>query len=414
METGSTQRSRLRLALPLGLAFTAMFASAPGQSFLFAVFIDHILSGTGLSRTAFSALYAGATVVSATLSFSLGHAADRTGLRVVWAVVAAGLAAACLLESLAHGLLLAAVGLALLRSFGQGSFPLLGTLVVNHWYTVRRGAAMAAASFGITIGSVALPPLLALLIDGVGWRTTYRLIALILVIFVLPLAALVRSPTAAGPTAHVSEAPPPDRVAPTPIARRIGRGRLPLPNRSAALLLVALSTPALVTTAITFHAVSLLGSRGISAPAAAAALSLLGIASAAGTLSAGTLADRLATRTLLATLAATLTAGSAILVVPSGSVSYLGFAVIGFANGIWSVASGITWARTYGLVALGRLQGLASATTIAAAAAGPLPLALSVGATGSYTAGLLFLVAAAAIALFAALSWRAPEQRPPA
>ena len=401
------RRARL---LPLGLAFAAMFASSPGQSFFFAVFVDHILAGTGISRTAFSALYAGATIASATLSFSLGHTADRTGLRPVWALVAGGLAAACLLESLAHGILLAAVGLVLLRSLGQGSFPLLGTLVVNHGYPARRGAAMAVASFGATIASIALPPLLALLIDGIGWRASYRLIGLVIAGLILPLALLVRRP-AERPAAAVSAADtaPPERVAPSPVARRVGRARLPLPHRAAALLLIALSTPGLVTTAIIFHVISLLGSRGISAPAAAAALSLLGVARAVGTLAAGAIADRLGTRTLVTALTGTLTAGSAILLVPSGPVSYLAFAVIGLANGIWSVASGIAWARTYGLAAIGRLQGLASAATIVAAAVGPLPLALSVAATGTYTAGLLFLVATAAVAFAAALQWRAPE-----
>jgi len=383
--------------LPLGLAFAAMFASSPGQSFFFAVFIDHILAGTGISRTAFSALYAVATIASATLSFGLGHTADRAGLRPVWALVAGGLAAACLLESLAHGILLAAVGLVLLRSLGQGSFPLLGTLVVNYWYPARRGAAMAIASFGLTIASVALPPLLALLIDGIGWRAGYRLIALVVAGLILPLALLVRRPAGTSAAAVSAEdTAPPERAAPSPVARRVGRARLPLPHRSAALLLIALSTPALITTAI-------------SAPAAAAALSLLGIARAAGTIAAGAIADRLGTRTLLTALTGALAAGSAILLVPSGPVSYLAFAVIGLASGIWSVASGIAWARTYGLAAIGRLQGLASAATIVAAAVGPLPLAISVAATGTYTAGLLFLLATAAVAFAAALQWRAPE-----
>jgi MFS family permease len=289
MDTRRFIGGRARL-LPLGLAFTAMFASAPGQSIVIAVFVDEILAGTGLSRTAFSALYAAVTVVSATVSFALGHAADRIGLRAVWALVAAGLAAACLIESLAAGIVLAAVGLALLRSFGQGSFPLLGTLIVNHWYPRRRGAAMAIASFGLTAASVLLPPLVALLIDGLGWRGAYRVLALV-----------------------------------------------------------------------------------------------------------------------LAGLTGTLTAGSAILLVSNAAVSYLAFAVIGFATGVWGVANGIVWARTYGVASLGRIQGLASVAAIAAAAAGPLPLAVSNAATGSYTAGLVFLLATAATALGAALAWRAPR-----
>ncbi len=400
--------SRLRRALPLGLAFTAMFASAPGQSFLIAVFVDRILEGTGLSRTAFAGLYAAATVVSATLSFTLGRAADRAGLRAVWLTVAAGLAAACALESLAHGILLAAIGLALLRAFGQGSFPLLGTLVVNHWFPARRGAAMAIASFGLTTAAIALPPLVALLIDEVGWRVAYRAIAVVVAAGVLPLGLLVRRPPTAASDGGPAAAPPPDLVAPPSVVRRIGRRQVPVPERSAGLLLFVLAAPALITTAITFHAISILGGRGLGEPAAAAALSVLGLASAGGTVAAGAIADRLSTRTLLTLLSGVLAAGIAVFLVPSGPVSYLAFAVIGLSNGVWGVVSGIAWARTYGLAAIGRLQGLNSAATIAAAAAGPLPLALSLAATGSYDAGLVFLVATAVAALAAALRRREP------
>ena len=410
MTTVRQPRSRVRLALPLALAFTAMFASAPGQSFLFAVFLDHILNGTGLSRTTFSALYAAATVVSATLSFTIGHATDRAGFRTIWAIVATGLAAACLIESFAHGILLAALGLVLLRSFGQGSFPLLGTLVVNHWYPSRRGVAMASASFGVTAASIALPPLVALLIDGVGWRTAYRLIALAVAAAILPLAVLVRRP-AAHALRHSSpaDAPPPDLIAPPAVARRVGRIRFPLPRRSALLLLIVLSTPALVSTAVTFHAVSLLRERGIDAPAAAAALSILGGASAAGTIATGAVADRLGTRTLLVCLSGFLVAGSAVLLIPSAATSYLAFALIGVANGVFGVVSGIAWARSYGVRVIGKLQGISSAAVIAAAAAGPLPLAISLSVTGSYTAGVVFLVVVAGTAVAAAATWAEPD-----
>ena len=71
-------------SLALGLAFVAMFASAPGQSFLLSVFVDDLLEDTGLSRTVFSILYGLATIVSATVSLVLGRATDRIGLRVSW------------------------------------------------------------------------------------------------------------------------------------------------------------------------------------------------------------------------------------------------------------------------------------------------------------------------------------------
>jgi len=102
----------------LTLATVAYVASSPGQSFLISVFVDDFLVGTGLSRTTFSALYAGGTVVSAVSMLVLGRVVDRRGLRVAWCLVAVALAAACGLASIAAGAVLAFVALALLRTAG--------------------------------------------------------------------------------------------------------------------------------------------------------------------------------------------------------------------------------------------------------------------------------------------------------
>lgn len=91
------------------------------------------------------------------------------------------------------------------------------------------------------------------------------------------------------------------------------------------------------------------------------------------------------------------------------TLAYAGFAAIGAAGGCFGVTSGIVWARTYGVIGLGRLQGVSFAAQIAAAAAGPLPLALSLEATGSYTAGVLLLAAVATAALAGAAHWREPR-----
>jgi hypothetical protein len=73
------------------------------------------------------------------------------------------------------------------------------------------------------------------------------------------------------------------------------------------------------------------------------------------------------------------------------------------------VISGIAWARAYGIVGLGRLQGVSVAAQIGAAAAGPLPLAISFEATGSYRPGIVFLLIVASAALLGAARWREPS-----
>lgn len=393
----SPLRRRRPQARILALAFTAKFASAPGQSFLLAVFVEGLLTGTDLSRTTLSALYALATVSSAALVLGLGRAADRIGLRVLWAAVALGLAAACALASVAAGIVTAFVALALLRAFGQGSFPLVGTLLVARTFRGRPGQAMALASFGVTSAMIALPPLVALLVVLVGWRQAYQLLGLSVLLLILPLSAAI-PPAFSRRAAAEQERPP--RVKQ---AGRNGRS-----NPGAATLLLVLSTPSLIGTAVVFHSVALLGERGIPLAAAAAALSLYGAAVAAGTLAAGFAVDRGSTRVLLATIAGLSAAGTSLLLLEGAAAAYAAFVALGLSSGFAGVLGGVVWARGYGLTTIGALQGTSASARIGAAALGPLPLALAVGLSGDFTLGVAALAAFALFALAAAVRWQPP------
>lgn len=78
------------------LAAVAYFASGPGQSFLIAVFNDDLIADATTSRTAFSSLYALATVASALTVLVIGKAIDQRGTPFVWVVISLGLIAGCL------------------------------------------------------------------------------------------------------------------------------------------------------------------------------------------------------------------------------------------------------------------------------------------------------------------------------
>jgi len=403
----TAERPRAKIGT-LALAFVAMVASGPGQSFLIAVFVDEMLVGTGLSRAAFSVLYAAGTVVSALTMLQVGRLADRFGTRLVWVVASVGLASACVLASVAHGLVIAFLALAFLRTFGQGSFPLVATLLVARRFSARRGQAMAVASLGLTAASVLLPPLTVALIVEFGWRDAYRVLGAAVIVLVLPLAVFVRSAREEAAPSGSSREP---GSAAFPRALRASRRlpRLSVPSPRARRLLFVMAASPFILTAVIFHAVSLLGERGLSFAAAGLALGLLGIASMIGTVLGGGVSDRLRTRSLLSGLTALLLLTTALLLVPAAPAAYLAILLLGLAGGLFGVISGIVWPRTYGLSEIGRLQGMTTSVQIAAAALGPLPLALSEAATGSYEAGLLALVVYAGCALVVAVRWRDPR-----
>lgn len=387
------------------LAATAFFASAPGQSFLIAVFVDDMLRGTGLTRTAFSGLYAAGTVVSAVAMLTLGRIIDRHGLRWAWTVVTLALALACGLASVASGATLAFLALATLRTFGQGSFPLLGTLLIARSFERRRGQAMAVATLGVTGASVLLPPAVAALVVRIGWRDAYQSLGVLLLVVVLPLALFVTDgpPRRAAPNGARASATYPRATRPA------CGGRFTVPTRNAGLMLLVLAAPPLISTALTFHAVSILSEKQLGVIQAGLALSVLGISAGVSTVLTGIVVDRLQTRALLTTLTAVTLAAPLILLVPDTAAAYAAYGVLGLATGSTGVINGVVWARTYGTAQLGSIQGRAQSSMITAAALAPLVPALLHAVTGTYDVALVALAAYAVVTLSVAVRWRPPK-----
>lgn len=371
-----------------------MAASSPGQTFVLAIFLDDLLAAGGLSRSVLSVVYGAATVASATVSFLAGRTSERVGLRAAWVVVSVGLALACGLAAAASGTVLVLAALVLLRSLGQGCFPLLSTLVVVRG-SDRPGRNMATASLGALLASAALPPLVALSIGAIGWRQTF-LVCGSTIALLAPLAILLPRPGAGAPRRLGPDAPSRPRI-------RTRRGP-PLGERLTAYAVLA--APPLVTTGLVLNAVALFGDRGASPARAAGAIAAMGLAAVIGIGAAGALSDRLSVRTHLVTTAATLLIATAILLLPSAGAAYVAFAALGLGGAVWQVTGGIVWTRTYGDEHLGRLQGTAHAVKIGGAALGPLPIALSLELSGGLRLGIGVMIAVAAGSLAAALAWR--------
>ena len=178
----------------VGIAMLATFASGPGQSYMFAVFIDPIMADTGISRTGISTLYAAGTFVSAGMVFFISRLADKRGPRFTLTMIALLFGAACFGMAFATGWVMTALALAALRGLGQGALPINGTLLMAQWFVRRRGRAMAIAGLGGALSTATLPPLARLLIDGIGWRESYLVFGITIWVVVVPAAIfLVRN-----------------------------------------------------------------------------------------------------------------------------------------------------------------------------------------------------------------------------
>ncbi len=121
----------------------------------------------------------------------IGRVADRFGilLPILGAALALGLgyvgagyAAGVWQLALAHALI------------GVGSSATFGPLIadVSHWFTRRRGIAVAICSCGNYIAGTVWPPLVQHFIETAGWRHTHIGIGVLCAAIILPLALVLR------------------------------------------------------------------------------------------------------------------------------------------------------------------------------------------------------------------------------
>lgn len=64
--------------------------------------------------------------------------------------------------------------------------PLAQTKLMVNWFTRHRGMALGIAIMGISVAGIAVPPLATVLAESLGWRETYVLYAVILILVALP------------------------------------------------------------------------------------------------------------------------------------------------------------------------------------------------------------------------------------
>ncbi len=119
-----------------------------------------------------------------------GRIVDRYGISMALIGSALTIAAGKFLGSLADGIwMLSAmqffIGLGTATSFG----PLIAD--ISHWFSRRRGIAVAVTASGNYLSGAVWPILLAGILENQGWRAVYTSLAAITLVVVIPMAILL-------------------------------------------------------------------------------------------------------------------------------------------------------------------------------------------------------------------------------
>ena len=157
----------------------------------FGLFIKPMGDELGIGRAAFGWAQTARQGASSATSPLIGWLLDRYGSRVMLPVAA--LATGGALIGLAYVtsawyLVMLFVVMGLVGMSGPGA--LVTTVPVLKWFVRNRGKAVAFVGLGIPVGALLFIPLTQVLINEIGWRGAWIVLAVIGIVVIVPLAAI--------------------------------------------------------------------------------------------------------------------------------------------------------------------------------------------------------------------------------
>ena len=157
----------------------------------FGLFIKPMGDELGIGRAAFGWAQTARQGASSVTSPLIGWLLDRYGSRVMLPVAAIATGGALIglayITSAWHLVVLFIV-MGLVGMSGPGA--LVTTVPVLKWFVRNRGKAVAYVGLGIPVGALLFIPLTQVLINEIGWRGAWIVLAIIGIVVIVPLAAI--------------------------------------------------------------------------------------------------------------------------------------------------------------------------------------------------------------------------------
>lgn len=285
-----------------------MFAHAGCTFYAFGIFLKPIAADIVCTRGEASIAPAITMIVSGMLAPLVAVAISKFGAR----------------KLILCGMTLLAIGLVLLSTITQlwqlwlfsgivGVAVAFGTFLpitttINFWFVKRRAFAMGIAMSSVGIGFFILAPIIAHLIDIIGWRSTWLVLAgIVLVLAVIPSLIFFRNkpgdigelPDGISHSASKEQSvhPPVKKIYITPVEWEV---RAALKTRTLWLIVIVAFTNNFALSMLNVHLASYLNDIGLPSIVAAGVLGLLIGVSTLGRLVSGALGDMIEPRYLMA------------------------------------------------------------------------------------------------------------------
>jgi MFS family permease len=400
-------RSEWQLLL---FGFLMTFWSSPGQTFLISLFSGEIRAELGLSDGEFAGIYSLATLASAMLVIWSGALVDRMDLKKLSLWVVFGLAAGCGLMSISDSVLTLLLSLFILRQLGQGLMFIISSTAMVRYLDEHKGKASALASIGYAVSEAVMPGLLVSLLLWVGWRQSWQVAAVLLIVLMVPAILYLLGGHRQRHSDYLVRLDVQSADNLRTFRRRQWTRAEVLRDRYFYLFAPGLMSQPLMFTGFIFHQVHLVEVKGWPLIGWATLFSLYAMVSVATKLVCGPLIDRFGAIRMIPLVALPMGIGLVILAL-ADSLAWGGVFLVltGITVGFQSTAVAPFWSEMYGNQHLGAIKSLGAAAMVFCTALSPIVIGWQIDLGVSMET--LALAAAAYVFLTSALAWYACRAR---
>lgn len=390
----------------LGFGFVLTLGSCFGQTFFVSLFGTDIRRTFDLSDGAFGLGYSLATLASGIVLIWLGKRVDDVPLPRYCSWVCVGLALACAVMALTPYAAILFLGFFGLRLTGQGLMTHTSVTSMARYFGRDRGKAISVASLGFPIGEALLPIVTVAAIATIGWRETWGVVSILLMIAFLPaMLWLLRGHDKRRP----AETEGGDGADGGRKHRQWTRGEVMRDVRFYLIVLGVIASPAILTGTI-FHQARLAEEKGWDLALLAAGFGGFAIAKIVTTILTGPLVDRFgATRIIPWTLPPLTLALATIGFSDATLAAFIYLVFAGINVGAQVATTGAMWAELYGVRHVGAIRALVTAVMMFSTALAPVGMGVLVDLKVSIATIALGCAVYTLAAI--ALLWIAPRLR---
>ena len=387
-------------------------AIAYGTWYAYSVILVALLAEFGWSRSVLAGAFSVFTLVHGATNPLVGMLCSRYRPLAVAAAGDAAMGAALFLNGFIESPLTLYLLFGVLTAVTMSAAGWIPALVyVQREFQDRLGLAIGIVSSGVGVGMMLVVPLTQVLIDAYGWRTAFRVLGVISVLWIVPASLWLMRPRqdqnrGQSPITQDQAKPGSD---PKP-SLTLGEAARTQPFW---LLLAAFLFGNLCSQTLHVHQVAYLVDHGLSAIVAATVVGAVGAASIVGKTGLGWLSDRM-DRELVYCLGIAILVASAFMLLalgtpPSPWAAYFYAALLGVGYSVTATLTPAMMSDRFGGVHFGAIVGAGLFCSAMGSAIGPWLAGRVYDAAGSYT--VPFLVAAGCGIVAGATGWRARSLR---